>query len=143
MKLAGDVLVIIYAFYKIWSMIEWLPRLSSNIIFCIAKRIKFYCSLGAIEPDKKLQVTWLLLNGSISLGLLVVHWSTSSSRMDTWHVRLPSVISVAFSTWSKIALFSAVLPLLRKMSSVLDCAYVYSPNFLIKNSSHVSFECSL
>ena len=47
-----------------------------------------------------------------------------------------------FFIWSKMLLFSAALLLPLRVLSVLEGVPIHSPNFIVKNSSHVTLECS-
>ena len=103
MKLANGicagVFVKEYAVYKTWINLRYNPkghRLqqqyknfmapgSHKINDCLLNSFKVSC-----HRDYFLMV-------KISLGLLVSKWATASSTLNTWHVRLPSLLSVAFS----------------------------------------------
>lgn len=64
------------------------------------------------------------------LRLLVANWATASSKVNTYHVRSKSLLSTAL-----------LLPL--RVFSVLEQVSIYKPNFIVKDSSHNMFECSL
>ena len=61
---------------------------------------------------------------------------------NTQYVRSPSLILAAFPIWSKMRLYSFALLLPWSMLSVRERLSTQSLNFVVKTSSHVTFECS-
>ena len=74
---------------------------------------------------------------------LLLKWATAFWILNIWHVRSPSLLSTAFSIWSKIPHLSTAALLLWKMLSVLKYISIPSPNFVVKNSTQVTLECLL
>ena len=67
------------------------------------------------------------------LGLLVAKWTTTSWRLNTWHVRSRSLLTGIFSVLIKMLLISTVPLLPLRVLSVLTRIPTHSLNFVLKN----------